>query len=126
MNPRPETRYKCDQCGCKKLQRQFYVWRDEDKDDPEAFDFEGAGATELGHDWWCPVCKAHTFGEEYLGRSKAECDVMLAAFARDILAHMEAEAEWSADTLIYIAQAAIAAELAEPDLVEFTRKEDAK
>lgn len=56
------TRKKCDQCGAKDLQRQFYIWRREDLDDPEAFDIEGAEPTDMGSDYWCDHCEAHTFG----------------------------------------------------------------
>ena len=60
-----ETRCKCDECGAKDLERQFYVWRREDLDDPEAFDISGAEPTDMGSDFWCQHCDKHTFGEEY-------------------------------------------------------------
>jgi len=59
------VRKKCDRCGAKGLQRQFYIWRREDLDDPEAFDMNGAEPTDMGSDYWCDHCEAHTFGEEY-------------------------------------------------------------
>ena len=69
----PSPRYKCDECGAKDLERQFYIWRREDLDDPEAFDIEGAEPTDMGSDYWCKHCDKHTFGEEYDGHaSEAE------------------------------------------------------
>lgn len=56
--------YQCDQCSSKEIQRQFYVWRSEHLDDPDAFDLDGAEPTDMGADWWCPQCEDHTFGEE--------------------------------------------------------------
>lgn len=123
---KPETRYKCDKCGCKSLQRQFYIWRDESKDDPEAFDIQQAEPTDMGSDWWCPDCQEHTFGQEYDARAATESEAALARFARDILGHLETEEEWGSDTLNYISNSAVNYGLAAESHAFFTLTEDAK
>jgi len=63
---RSETRNKCAECGAKNIQRQFYIWRDEnDSNDGTAFDIGGAEPCDMGSDFWCPDCEEHPSVDEY-------------------------------------------------------------